>query len=60
MNALFIGELEALPDTTITLTNGKKLIVKEREEEVRQRAMNFYQRIGTFGTLQVKTNGESD
>ncbi|HET7579070.1 MAG TPA: flagellar FlbD family protein [Bacillales bacterium] len=50
LNALFIEELESLPDTTITMTNGKKLVVRESQEEVRQGAVSFYQQIGVAGT----------
>lgn len=32
LNALFIEQIECFPDTTITLSNGKKFVVKEDEE----------------------------
>ena len=35
INALYIETVEAFPDTTITLTTGRKFIVLESEEEVR-------------------------
>jgi len=37
LNALYIETIESFPDTTITLTNGRKYIVLESEDEVRQR-----------------------
>ena len=37
LNALYIETVESFPDTTITLTTGRKFIVLESEEEVRQK-----------------------
>ncbi|WP_441351494.1 flagellar FlbD family protein [Tuberibacillus sp. Marseille-P3662] len=34
LNAFFIEQVESLPDTTITLKSGKKVVVKERESDV--------------------------
>ncbi|MFJ8234355.1 flagellar FlbD family protein [Ureibacillus sp. NPDC094379] len=50
LNALYIETVEAFPDTTITLTTGRKFIVLESEEEVRKRVMSFYR------TIQVLSN----
>lgn len=50
LNALYIETVEAFPDTTITLTTGRKYIVKESENEVRNRIEHFYQ------TIQVLSN----
>ncbi len=36
LNALYIETVEAFPDTTITLTTGRKFIVLETEKEVRK------------------------
>ena len=41
VNAELIEMLEALPDTTITLTTGRKLVVKEGIEEVIRRYVLF-------------------
>ncbi|TFB23206.1 flagellar protein FlbD [Filobacillus milosensis] len=46
VNALYIEKIESLPDTTITLTNGKKHFVKESASEVMQLVDEFYQKIG--------------
>lgn len=46
LNALQIELVESFPDTAITLTNGRKFIVKEKEEEVIERMTNFYREIG--------------
>lgn len=45
LNALYIETVESFPDTTITLTTGSKLIVLEKEEQVRQKVKAFYQHI---------------
>ncbi|RPF55988.1 flagellar FlbD family protein [Aquisalibacillus elongatus] len=46
VNALYIEKVESLPDTTITLTNGKKHFVKESMEEVIEMTQDFYKEIG--------------
>lgn len=45
LNALFIETVEAVPDTTIRLTNGKTYVVKEKEEEIIQHVKEFYKDI---------------
>ena len=40
LNALYIETVEAFPDTQITLTTGRKFIVLETEEQVRQKVHN--------------------
>jgi flagellar protein FlbD len=43
LNALFIEQIECFPDTTITLSNGKKFVVKEPEEAIISKMMtNFF------------------
>ncbi|KUP33426.1 flagellar FlbD family protein [Bacillus halotolerans] len=48
LNALFIEQIECFPDTTITLSNGKKFVVKENEEAVLEKIVSFYQKIQIF------------
>ena len=48
LNALYIEKIEALPDTTISLINGKKHFVKESVHEVIQLITAYYQQIGTI------------
>ncbi|ADP32143.1 hypothetical protein C6370_01755 [Bacillus atrophaeus] len=48
LNALFIEQIECFPDTTITLSNGKKFVVKENEEAVLKKILSFYQKIQVF------------
>jgi flagellar protein FlbD len=45
VNPNLIETLESTPDTVITLTNGKKLIVKESAEEVSQRFADFASKV---------------
>ena len=41
LNADLIETVEETPDTVITLTNGKKLIVSESMDEVMRRVMDY-------------------
>ncbi|RYL93002.1 flagellar FlbD family protein [Sporolactobacillus sp. Y61] len=41
LNAFLIEQIESLPDTTITLTSGKKLVVREGAEEVSRKVTLF-------------------
>ncbi|MCM3594294.1 flagellar FlbD family protein [Metabacillus idriensis] len=45
LNAIYIEQVESFPDTTITLTNGKKFVVKESESAVSSLTRNFYKDI---------------
>ncbi|BAM47625.1 MAG: flagellar FlbD family protein [Amphibacillus sp.] len=59
LNAIYIERIQSFPDTTITLFNGKKLVVKEPEAEVRQAIMKFYQQVGLIG-LHVKVGEKNE
>ncbi|QGH34543.1 hypothetical protein GI584_11095 [Gracilibacillus salitolerans] len=48
INAIYIERIESFPDTTITLTNQKKMFVKESEEEVKEMVREFYKQIGLY------------
>ncbi|WP_077211528.1 flagellar FlbD family protein [Bacillus dakarensis] len=52
INAIYIETVEAFPDTTITLSNGKKYVVKETEEEVVELVKTFYQSVTLIGRYQ--------
>ncbi|MFZ4454160.1 flagellar FlbD family protein [Salibacterium aidingense] len=56
LNAPLIEQVEAFPDTTLTLSNGKKIVVKESMEEVNHLTSAFYRRIGLVG-LSAKEEG---
>ncbi|MEH6942169.1 flagellar FlbD family protein [Bacillus sp. JJ722] len=49
INALYIEMVESNPDTTITLSNGKKYVVKESEQEILQSIHSYYKSISMFG-----------
>ncbi|HLR22205.1 MAG TPA: flagellar FlbD family protein [Pseudogracilibacillus sp.] len=53
LNALFIEQIQSFPDTTtITLTNGKKIVVKTKRSEVVEKVTDYYQQIGLSGSVQ--------
>ncbi|PPA72478.1 flagellar FlbD family protein [Jeotgalibacillus proteolyticus] len=54
INAIYIETIEAFPDTTITLTNGKKYIVKDSIEQVREEIRSFYQSIHVLNMSHLK------
>lgn len=41
-----IEQVESFPDTTITLTNGKKVLTADAEEDVIRKVTSYYQKIG--------------
>lgn len=49
LNAIYIETIESFPDTTITLTNGRKYVVKETEEETVRLVRAFYQSVNLIG-----------
>lgn len=51
INAVMIEQIQSYPDTTITLINGKKIVVKNPEHEVADLVTAFYQKAGIFGTF---------
>jgi flagellar protein FlbD len=42
LNAEYIETIEETPDTIITLTNGKKLMVKDRLDDVVKRVIEYH------------------
>lgn len=49
LNADHIEKMEEVPETLITLTNGKKYIVLETTEEVVKRVIEYKRKIFTLG-----------
>ncbi len=45
LNANLIESVEVVPETVITLTNGKKILVKETPAELVARVMRYYRGI---------------
>lgn len=58
INAIYIETVDAFPDTTITLTNGRKFIVKEEKEIVASRIQSFYRSINLLGRTEVHDSEE--
>ncbi len=48
INHRLIESVKQNPDTTITMTNGKKLIIKESLDEVFEIVLNYNRRIVDF------------
>ena len=48
LNAEIIETIEETPDTVVTLTNGKKLIVDEAMDEVVRRVMKYRRALHQF------------
>lgn len=51
LNALLVETVEAVPDTLITLTNGRKYVVRESVDEVVERANAFHRLIFAVGPV---------
>lgn len=49
LNPLLIEQIQSHPDTTITLTNGKKFVVKTPEEALVQKIKDYFKEIGLVG-----------
>ncbi|MFZ3587915.1 flagellar FlbD family protein [Bacillus sp. DJP31] len=45
LNAVYIEQIQSFPDTTITLTNGKKIVVRESEDDVILLVTDFFRQI---------------
>ena len=46
LNAFIIEQVESLPDTTITLVGGKKIVVLDDYDDVWKRMNQFYEQVG--------------
>ncbi|MFX3618466.1 MAG: flagellar FlbD family protein [Sporolactobacillus sp.] len=54
LNPFLIEQIEALPDTTITLTTGKKLVVKESPDTVSERIRQFLKSVSWPGAVRAE------
>lgn len=54
LNAFLIEQIESLPDTTITLTTGKKLVVKETPEQVSRRVVLFLKKVPWLAAVRAE------
>ncbi|HHW47831.1 MAG TPA: flagellar FlbD family protein [Clostridiaceae bacterium] len=52
LNAELIETVEATPDTVITTTNGKKLVVKDSIEEVIEKVIEYKRKIQLINRLE--------
>ncbi|HLS07641.1 flagellar FlbD family protein [Lentibacillus sp.] len=57
LNALMIEQIQSHPDTTITLMNGKKIVVKDSESDVTTLVTNYYQKIGLNRSFEEVDDG---
>ena len=58
LNAVYIETIESFPDTTITLTNGRKYVVRESEDSVYNLVKEFYHSISLLGQQMGETESE--
>ncbi|MBL4937986.1 flagellar FlbD family protein [Clostridium sp. YIM B02515] len=49
LNAEHIEKLEAVPESLITLTNGNKYLVRESNEEIVSKVLEYKSKIQRFG-----------
>lgn len=56
LNALMVEQIQSFPDTTVTLTNGKKIVVNTSENELVHKITNYYQLIGLIGIEQKRVS----
>lgn len=59
LNIFKIEQIQSYPDTTITLINGKKIVVKNDETDVIERINSLYKKIGMHGD-DVEMGGKSN
>ena len=52
LNSDLIETVEETPDTVITLTNGKKIIVKERRQEVKNLVKSYKRDIYGYSSVE--------
>ncbi|MBM7094180.1 flagellar FlbD family protein [Bacillus sp. H-16] len=57
LNALYVEQVQSFPDTTITLVNGKTIVVKEAEATVKERITDFYRQVGLAPATVKESNG---
>ncbi|HLS06485.1 MAG TPA: flagellar FlbD family protein [Bacillota bacterium] len=57
INVMLIEQIQSFPDTTITLTNGKKFVVKDQEKHVVKKINQFYKQLGLIGSRVGEGNG---
>jgi flagellar protein FlbD len=56
VNALLIEFIESTPDTIISFTNGKKIIVKEPTDQIIEMTVDYLKRINSFALNDTASN----
>ena len=56
LNSDLIEQIEATPDTLITLTNGQKIVVRDSEEEIVRKVIEFKRSILSGPATQRSTS----
>ncbi|WP_409305430.1 flagellar FlbD family protein [Peribacillus sp. SCS-155] len=59
VNALYVETVESFPDTTITFTTGRKIVVAETEDAIIESITKFYRSINVLG-LRDETGGNEE
>ena len=49
INATMIELIESTPDTVLTLSSGRKYVIKDSASEIYDRITQYYQKIGLIG-----------
>jgi flagellar protein FlbD len=49
LNPHLIETIEVNPDTTITLVSGKKIVIREKPEQVLESIMKYRKKLGIIG-----------
>ena len=57
LNAIYIEQVQSFPDTTITLANGKKIVVLDSEDDVMLKVIDFYDKVGIVRLTNNETEG---
>lgn len=57
LNPFLIETIEETPDTIITLTNGKKFIVKEKALDIILTMKEFYREVHVLKTIGIREAG---
>lgn len=60
LNAVYIEQVQAFPDTTITLVNGRKIVVKDDIDLVEKKIIDFYKKIGLISTAVIRMEDDVD
>ena len=55
LNPELIEQIERVPETVITLTTGKKILVRESPEEITELIISYRRRLGRPGANEGKT-----